>query len=114
MTEKKQRSPLVFWIASILTLGLTGLFAVADLHEYYVVAIKKDIAGYPFGHEGPTANYEYYKTADLYASHVLTFGLLSTVLFALALLFIIKRKTLGQLTILALLVAYMAFNVWTA
>jgi hypothetical protein len=114
MFERIKRSRYIFWFTTIPSLGLTGLFTVTFLYEYYVVGIKKDIEGYPFGAEGPVAGLEYYKSADLYANHALTLGSIATLLFALSLYFVIKRKTLGLISILTILIAFMTFNVVTA
>ncbi len=111
MIEKIKTNTLVFWLLSAITISLTGLFTVIDFYEYYNVAIKKDIAGYPFGAEGPVAGFEYFKTADLYAKHVLTTGIISSVLLILTVYFVIKRKTLGLLIIMSLLISYMLYNI---
>ncbi len=107
MIEKIKNSRVLFWCLAVLTVALTGLFSLVDLSEYYIVAVKKDIEGYPFGAEGPVAGIEHYKSAELYAKHMLKWSLIFFALFVLTLYFIIKRKTIGLLFVLILLLIFM-------
>lgn len=62
------------WLLLIATLLLTGLFAFVNLSEFVTVGVLKQKSGYPFGGEGPTP--WFYKSAKLYATVNLVFGLL--------------------------------------
>jgi hypothetical protein len=55
--------------------------ALINLSEWYIVKIQRRTAEYPFGGEGPTPYY--YKTAELYSTVNLIWGLvfLSVLLF---------------------------------
>lgn len=55
--------------------------------------------GYPFGQEGPVAETDFYKSADLYARHMLAMGILGLVVTTLLFYFAIKRKTIPVLII---------------
>ena len=57
-----------------------SLMFLFGFSEYYTVAIKKDIEGYPFGSECAP---DYYDTPELYASTVL----ISVVVFGILLIF---------------------------
>jgi hypothetical protein len=69
------------WLLFIATLILSGLFAFANLSEFVTVCVLKQTGGYPFGGEGPTP--WYYKSAELYASVNLTFGVLFLFTFSI-------------------------------
>ena len=94
------------WLLFLATLILSGLFAFVNLQEFVTVGIFQKTGGYPFGGEGPTP--WYYKTAQLYATVNLTFGLLF--FFVLAYTwwtFIkVKRKFLLVLLIVTLLLIF--------
>jgi glycopeptide antibiotics resistance protein len=62
------------WLLFIATLILAGLFAFVNLSEFVTVGVLKQTSGYPFGGEGPTP--WFYKSAQLYATVNLVFGLL--------------------------------------
>lgn len=62
------------WLLFIATLLLAGLFAFVNLSEFVTVGVLKQMSGYPFGGEGPTP--WLYKSAQLYATVNLAFGLL--------------------------------------
>lgn len=62
------------WLLFIATLLLTGLFAFVNLSEFVIVGVLKETSGYPFGGEGSTP--WFYKSAQLYATVNLVFGLL--------------------------------------
>jgi hypothetical protein len=64
MTNIKARSDLRPWIL-ILPVLIGFLMAYVNLEEWYIVGVARDIAGYPFGGEGPVPYY--YKTPELYA-----------------------------------------------
>lgn len=61
-------------ILSSLTLILSGLLALMNLSEWYIVKIQGRTAEYPFGGEGPTPYY--YKTAEMYSTVNLIWGIL--------------------------------------
>ena len=62
------------WLLFIATLLLTGLFAFVNLSEFVAVGVLSQTSGYPFGGEGPTP--WFYRSAQLYATVNLIFGLL--------------------------------------
>jgi len=68
-------------ILSSLTIILSGLLALMNLSEWYIVKIQGRTAEYPFGGEGPTPYY--YKTAEMYSTVNLIWGtvFLSVLLF---------------------------------
>ena len=72
-----------FLTISILTINLSGLLTLMNLSEFYLIGILNKTDGYPFGGEGPTPYY--YKTAGLYSTVNLIWGLifLTTLLLAL-------------------------------
>lgn len=68
------------WLLFLSTLLLSGLFTFANLSEFVTVGIFKQTSGYPFGGEGPTP--WYYKSAQLYATFNLIFGLFFLLTFS--------------------------------
>lgn len=68
-------------ILSSLTIILSGLLALMNFSEWYIVKIQGRTAEYPFGGEGPTPYY--YKTAEMYSTVNLIWGIvfLSILLF---------------------------------
>ncbi len=91
---------------SILTIILSGLLALINLSEFYLIGILNKTDGYPFGGEGPTPYY--YKTAGLYSTVNLIWGILFLITLLLAIWTIIKgqRKNIFwflSLTVLLLL-----------
>lgn len=67
-------------ILSSLTIILSGLLALMNFSEWYNVKIQGRTAEYPFGGEGPAPYY--YKTAELYSTVNLIWGIIFlTVLF---------------------------------
>ena len=66
---------------SSLTIILSGLLALMNLSEWYIVKIQGRTAEYPFGGEGPTPYY--YKTAEMYSTVNLIWG----IVFLMVLLF---------------------------
>jgi len=75
---------------SILTIILGGLLTLMNLSEFYLIAILNKTEGYPFGGEGPTTYY--YKTAGLYSTVSLVWGLLFLTTLLLAIWIIIKGQ----------------------
>ncbi len=71
-TETNINRPNFFTI-SILTIFLNGLLTFINLYEFYQIGILNKTEGYPFGGEGPTPYY--YKTAGLYSTVNLIWGL---------------------------------------
>ena len=98
---------------SSLSILITGLITFISVYEYFNVAVFKNIDGYPFGHEGPAAGIEYYKSADLYAKHMLTSGLIGLALFIATLYLVIKRKTVGILILGTVLIAWTCYSLVT-
>lgn len=90
-TETKINKP-TFLTVSILTIILCGLLTLMNLGEFYFIGILNKTDGYPFGGEGPTPYY--YKTAGLYSTVNLIWGLifLTTLLLAIRTIFKGQRK----------------------
>lgn len=90
-TETKINKP-TFLTVSILTIILCGLLTLMNLGEFYLIGILNKTDGYPFGGEGPTPYY--YKTAGLYSTVNLIWGLifLTTLLLAIRTIFKGQRK----------------------
>ena len=98
-----------FWIIGIPTFLINGLLAFLNLGEFYKTRILKQTGDYTFGGEGPYPYY--YKTAELYSTVNLIWGLL----FFLTLLFttwiMLKRQNKSifyafGLTLFLLLIMY--------
>jgi len=83
---------------NIISIPVNGIFVFINLSEYYIVAIKKDIALYPFGESGP-AHY-YYRTADLYALVALSYGILFLLMFLLGIWNLKTNKVHGLLMLM--------------
>lgn len=113
MLDKIKNNTTVFWTFAVVTILITGPITFLTLYEYFNVGVFKNTDGYPFGHEGPVAGVEHYKSADLYAKQMLTTGLVQLALFSLTLYFVIKRKTLGLLIFGTILIAWTIFNLVT-
>jgi hypothetical protein len=88
---KRERSTWLFFIVTVL---LSGIFAFANLSEFVTVGILKQTSGYPFSGEGPTP--WFYKSAQLYASVSLIFGMLFLLTFSIGVWSFLKvrRNTL--------------------
>ena len=90
MTTETNINRPTFLTISLLTIILCGLLALVNLGEFYTVGILKNTDGYPFGGEGPTPFY--YKTAKLYSTVNLIWGLI----FFTTLFFTIRTAVKGQ------------------
>lgn len=75
---------------SILTIILSGLLTLINLSEFYLIGILNKTDGYPFGGEGPTPYY--YKTAKLYSTVNLNWGLIFLTTLLLAIWTVIKEQ----------------------
>ncbi|WP_223826715.1 hypothetical protein [Flagellimonas sp. S3867] len=73
-----------------MTLILNGFLALMNFSEWYIVKIQGRTAEYPFGGEGPTPYY--YKTAELYSTVNLIWG----IIFLTVLLFTTWTVIKGQ------------------
>lgn len=73
-----------------MTIGLSGLFTLMNFSEFYIIGILNKTDGYPFGGECPTPYY--YKTAGLYSTVNLIWGLLFLTTLLLAMWTIIKGQ----------------------
>jgi len=78
------------WLLFLVTVLLSGLFAFINLFEFLTVGILHQTSGYPFGGEGPTP--WYYKSAQLYATVNLVFGLLFFIALAFSCWTFVKVK----------------------
>ena len=83
MTKELKINRLTFWSISTLTFILSGLFTFLNLSEFYLIGILYKTEGYPFGGEGPTPYY--YRSAGLYSTVSLIWGLLFLATFLLVL-----------------------------
>lgn len=90
MTTLNIRRDKSAWLLFIATLLLAGLFAFVNLSEFVAVGVLKQTNGYPFGREGPTP--WFYKSAKLYATVNLVFGLLFLLSLAIGIWSIIRVK----------------------
>ncbi len=90
MTTETNISRPTFLTISILTIILCGLLTLVNLGEFYLIGILNKTDGYPFGGEGPTAYY--YKTARLYSTVNLVWGLI----FLTTLMLAIRTTIKGQ------------------
>lgn len=73
MTTKTNINKSIFLIFSILTILLSGLLSLLNLSEFYQIVILNKTEGYPFDGDGPTPYF--YKTAKLYSTVNLIWGL---------------------------------------
>jgi len=76
-----------------ITILLSGFFASIGLSEFYNVAIIKDTDLYPFGGNGPVPYY--YKTAELYSTVNLIYGLIFVIIFGIGIWNWKKNKIKG-------------------
>src|SRR5258706_761581 len=90
MTTNKTENRITLLLAGALGFLLSGLFSFLTLSEFYSIKILKEAREYPFGGEGPTPYY--YKSADLYATVNLIWGLV----FLLTLIFITRAILKGD------------------
>lgn len=89
MTETNINRP-TFLTISILTIIPCGLFTLVNLGEFFLIGILNKTDGYPFGGEGPTPYF--YKTAGLYSTVNLIWGLIFLTTLLLAVWTIIKGQ----------------------
>ena len=90
MTTETQINRPTFLTISLLTIILSGLLTLMNLSEFYIIGVLNKTDGYPFGGEGPTPYY--YKTAGLYSTVNLIWGLI----FLTTLLLAIRTTIKGQ------------------
>jgi hypothetical protein len=80
MTEEIKINRPTIIVSGALTIILSGLLALVNISEWYIVKIQNQTSEYPFGGEGPTPYY--YRTAELYSTVSLIWGVVFlTVLF---------------------------------
>lgn len=84
-------------ILSSLSIILSGLLALMNFSEWYIFKIQGRTAEYPFGGEGPTPYY--YKTAELYSTVNLIWGIIFLTMLVFTTLTVIKGQT--KLTLIA-------------
>ena len=90
MTTETTISRPTFLTIFILTIVLCGLLALVNLGEFYLIGILNKTDGYPFGGEGPTPYY--FKTARLYSTVNLIWGLIFLATLLLTIWTIIKGQ----------------------
>lgn len=81
------------------SLLVCGLFAFINLSDWYVVKIQQQTAQYPFGGEGPTPYY--YRSAELFSTVSLVWGILFLLAFAFVLWLVLSKREKGFRTALA-------------
>lgn len=77
-------------ILNILTLSLSGLPALINISEWYTVKILGNVTEYPFGGEGPTPYY--YKSAELYSTTSLIWGIAFLSVFVISTFILLKGQ----------------------
>ncbi len=75
---------------SILTIFLCGLLTLMNLSEFFLIGILNKTDGYPFGGESPTPYY--YRTAKLYSTVNLIWGVISLTTLLIAIRTTIKGQ----------------------
>ena len=90
---------------AILACFITILFIVF-LHEYYNVAIAKNIEDYPFGNENLSGTF-YYKNAETYSSTMLNYSIVSFISTCLIWFGIFKEKRLLLILSLLIIIGYL-------
>ena len=88
---------LTNFILSSVTIILSGLLALMNFSEWYIVKIQGRTTEYPFGGEGPTPYY--YKTAELYSTVNLIWGIVFLTVLLFTTWTVIKGKK--KLTIIS-------------
>jgi divalent metal cation (Fe/Co/Zn/Cd) transporter len=63
---------------NVIATILSFLMTLVGFSEFYIVGVKKEIEGYPFGSECAP---NYYETPELYAKIVLISGIIYAILF---------------------------------
>lgn len=77
-------------ILSSVTIVINGLLAILNFSEWYVVKVQIRTAEYPFGSEGSTPYY--YKTAELYSTVTLIWGIVFLTVLIFTTWTILTRK----------------------
>ncbi len=77
-------------ILSSLAIVISGLLTLMNLSEWYIVKIQGQTTDYPFGEDGPTPYY--YKTAELYSTVNLIWGIVFLTIFIFTIWTVIARK----------------------
>lgn len=98
MTLQTKNSRPAFWPAAVVTMLLSGSMVFINLNEFYKAGLLRQLSGYPFGGEGATPYY--YKTAALYATVNLVWGLLFLFVLLLTSRIVMKRQGLNTLWLL--------------
>ncbi|MEL6810156.1 MAG: hypothetical protein AAFP76_02350 [Bacteroidota bacterium] len=83
---------------NIVSIPVNAIFTFINFSEFYIVAIKKDIAEYPFGGSGPTPYY--YKTPELYSLVIGSYATIFLLLFLLGVWNLKSRKIHGHLMLM--------------
>lgn len=87
---------LFFNLAIFITQLISGAMTALHTNEFYNVKIRRQYSGYPFGGEGP-APYYYYKTAALYATTQLIWGLVFLLVLLVTARVAIKKQKRNSL-----------------
>jgi hypothetical protein len=90
MTNPSIKRDKSTWLLFIVTVFISGLFACANLSEFVTIGILKQTEGYPFRGEGTTP--WFYRSAQLYATVNLIFGVLYLISFSIVTWSFVKMK----------------------
>jgi len=90
MTVPKETYRLKNIIISSIAILLNGLFSLINFSEWYTVKILNKTSDYPFGGEGSTPYY--YKSAELYSTVNLVWGLIFSIILSLSIWTLFKKK----------------------
>ena len=96
MTVPKETYRLKNIIIGSIAILLNGLFCLINFSEWYIVKIQNKTSDYPFGGEGSTPYY--YKSAELYSTVNLVWGLIFLIILSFSIWTLFKKK----LTVLSL------------
>jgi len=77
-------------VLSALTIILSGLLALMNFSEWYTVKIQQRTGEYPFGGEGTTPYH--YKTAELYSTVTLLWGIMFLAVLIFTIWTVIKKR----------------------
>jgi len=83
---------------NVLSIPINGLFSILSFSKYYNVAIKKDVANYLFGLDGPTPYY--YRSAELYAAVNLSYAIVFLFVLLLGIWNLKTNKVHGHLILM--------------
>jgi hypothetical protein len=89
---------------SILFIVASSFMIFTNLQEWYIVGILESIEDYPFGGEGPVPYY--YKSANLYSTVNLVWGISYSISLLFGIWFIIKKQFRSLLIIFGVVLLF--------